>query len=64
VGMGLIGAGGSLTNVGLVNGFGMGSRSALGMAGMPSSQTPSVVMQGQNGSGTGPQEWEWLTMSL
>jgi GATA-binding protein, other eukaryote len=50
-------------NVALTNGFGMAQRpmmppGMMGMSGMPSSgmMTP--------GAGAGPQEWEWLTMSL
>ena len=70
IGMGLIGAGGSMNNMGLVNGFGIGARPlASGGINMPAGVTgqsgPStVVLQGQNGTGAGPQEWEWLTMSL
>ena len=63
--------GGSMTNIGLANGFGMTTRPMgpggmmPGMAGM--NPSPGMVMSGPNGaagSGTGPQEWEWLTMSL
>ncbi len=66
-----IASGGSLTNMGLANGFGMTTRpmgqSGMipGMAGMNAAS--GMVMSGPNGaagSGTGPQEWEWLTMSL
>lgn len=70
VGMGLLSAGGSMSNMGLVNGFGIGGRSlapgSISMSGSMTGQSQStgVVMPGQNGSGTGPQEWEWLTMSL
>lgn len=67
VGMGLLGTGGSMSNMGLVNGFGMGARpGGVNMPGGLASQSSAstVVMQGQNGTGTGPQEWEWLTMSL
>jgi GATA-binding protein len=66
-----IASGGSVTNMGLANGFGMTARPIgpagmiPGMAGM--NPPPGMVMSGPNGaagSGTGPQEWEWLTMSL
>lgn len=65
------GSGGSLANMGLANGFGMTTRPMgpggmmPGMAGM--NPPHGMVMSGPNGaagSGTGPQEWEWLTMSL
>ena len=71
VGMGLMGSN-SMTNMGLANGFGMTTRpigpGAMGMSGMTGlgGPPPGMVM-GQNGvggAGTGPQEWEWLTMSL
>ena len=66
-----IASGGSMTNMGLANGFGMTTRPIgqagimPGMAGM--NPPPGMVLSGPNGaagSGTGPQEWEWLTMSL
>ena len=67
-----ISSGGSMTNMGLANGFGMTTRPMGpgtimpgGIAGM--TPPPGMVMAGPNGaagSGTGPQEWEWLTMSL
>ncbi len=55
---------GSTGNLGLANGFGMQQRpmasgSMLGMAG---GQNGAIM--GAGGAGTGPQEWEWLTMSL
>lgn len=69
LGMGMMGSAGSMTNIGLANGFGMTTRpmnpGVMGMNGM-GGQPPGMVM-GQNGvggTGTGPQEWEWLTMSL
>lgn len=72
LGMGMINSG-SMTNLGLANGFGMttrpmgpGSMSMSGMSGMNGVPPPGMVM-GQNGvggAGAGPQEWEWLTMSL
>ncbi|KAL2069342.1 hypothetical protein VTL71DRAFT_15680 [Oculimacula yallundae] len=66
LGMGMMNSG-SMTNIGLANGFGMTARPMgmpmmNGMGGPP----PGMVM-GQNGvggAGAGPQEWEWLTMSL
>ena len=71
MGMGSMSNGGSMTNMSLANGFGMSPRPMMplgmsmgippAMAGM--SPPPGMVL-GQNGSGTGPQEWEWLTMSL
>ena len=68
--MGNINIGGNMVNggVGLANGFGMTTR-PMGPAGMMGSM--GMGMQGQQmmgnpgvGAGTGPQEWEWLTMSL
>ena len=74
LGMGIIGTGGgSMTNMGLANGFGMTTRpmgpGGMGMAGMGGMGGPpnGMTMGGPNGvagAGTGPQEWEWLTMSL
>ncbi|KAF4618049.1 hypothetical protein G7Y89_g14998 [Cudoniella acicularis] len=72
LGMGMMGAGGGMTNMGLANGFGMTTRPmGPGGMGMPmggmGGPPPGMVMSGQNGvvgAGTGPQEWEWLTMSL
>jgi len=73
LGMGMVGNGGSMTNMGLANGFGMtqrpigpGGMTMSGMGGM-GGPPPGMMMGGQNGvggAGTGPQEWEWLTMSL
>ncbi|KAM0129399.1 hypothetical protein ACHAO1_008489 [Botrytis cinerea] len=69
IGMGLVGSNGSM---GLGNGFGMPARPMMGQGGsgmqmgMGGSQH-GMNMNGQNGpngSGAGPQEWEWLTMSL
>lgn len=52
-------------NLGLANGFGMTQRPMVGqgmIAGM--SSAPSGMSMAPSGTGTGPQEWEWLTMSL
>lgn len=52
-------------NLGLANGFGMTQRPMVGtamMTGIPSGQPQLSMAPG--GTGTGPQEWEWLTMSL
>ena len=56
------------SNLGLANGFGMTQRPMVGtgnnmMGGMPgaSGQSGGATMMG---TGAGPQEWEWLTMSL
>ncbi|KAI1276403.1 hypothetical protein F5Y07DRAFT_135438 [Xylaria sp. FL0933] len=48
---------------GLGNNFGITQRPAMGsgMMGLPSGH-PNGMMN--SGAGTGPQEWEWLTMSL
>jgi len=75
LGMGMMGQGAvnSMGNIGLANSFGMTTRPMMGPGpmGMPGMQmtgpSPGMVLAGQNGvagSGTGPQEWEWLTMSL
>ncbi|ETS74241.1 hypothetical protein PFICI_14107 [Pestalotiopsis fici W106-1] len=50
-------------NVALTNGFGMTQRPMMppGMMGMPG-VPPNGMMT--PGAGAGPQEWEWLTMSL
>lgn len=69
IGMSMMGSSGSLTNMGLANGFGMttrpmvapGSMSNMGLQGQ---QGMSGMGQGGVGTGSGPQEWEWLTMSL
>ncbi|KAI0385064.1 hypothetical protein F5Y04DRAFT_204635 [Hypomontagnella monticulosa] len=49
-------------NLGLANGFGMTQRPMMGHGMVGMSGGPSGVMN--SGSGNGPQEWEWLTMSL
>ncbi|KAI1098629.1 hypothetical protein F4804DRAFT_118983 [Jackrogersella minutella] len=49
-------------NLGLANGFGMTQRPMMGPGMVGMSAAPSAVMN--SGSGNGPQEWEWLTMSL
>lgn len=50
-------------NVALTNGFGMTQRPMLppGMMGMPGGPPNGMMTPG---TGAGPQEWEWLTMSL
>jgi GATA-binding protein, other eukaryote len=62
--MGMNGVGG----VGLANGFGMATRpmGPAGMMGMGGMGMQGQQMMGNSGvgAGTGPQEWEWLTMSL
>ncbi|CAG8978675.1 hypothetical protein HYALB_00004657 [Hymenoscyphus albidus] len=70
-GMGLMSSGGSMTNMGLANGFGMSTRpmapsmAMQGISGMGGSSGMGAPGQnGVGGAGTGPQEWEWLTMSL
>ncbi|KAH8880170.1 GATA zinc finger protein [Thozetella sp. PMI_491] len=52
------------SNLGLANGFGMQQRPMGGpsMLGVSGGQAGPIM--GAGGSGTGPQEWEWLTMSL
>ncbi|KAI0010451.1 hypothetical protein F4779DRAFT_577585 [Xylariaceae sp. FL0662B] len=49
-------------NLGLANGFGMTQRPMIGtgMVGMPGGSSGMM----NPGGGNGPQEWEWLTMSL
>jgi len=69
LGMGMLGnsAGGSMANMGMANGFGMTRRPMIGPAigGMPGmGQGQNGMVMAQGGAGTGPQEWEWLTMSL
>lgn len=49
-------------NLGLANSFGMTQRPMMGSGMVGMSSAPSGVMN--TGSGNGPQEWEWLTMSL
>ncbi|KAJ3572647.1 hypothetical protein NPX13_g4982 [Xylaria arbuscula] len=48
---------------GMANNFGMTQRPMMSssMVGMPSSHPNGMMTPG---AGTGPQEWEWLTMSL
>lgn len=43
-------------NMGLANGFGMTQR--------PMMMGPGGMVGPNGGAGSGPQEWEWLTMSL
>lgn len=69
MGMGMMNTSNSMTNMGLANGFGMTTRpmgqGAMGMNGMGGPPPGMVIGQnGVGGAGTGPQEWEWLTMSL
>jgi GATA-binding protein, other eukaryote len=54
---------GTPASLGLTNGFGMPPRPMVGsgMMGLPGGQGGPVM---NAGAGTGPQEWEWLTMSL
>lgn len=57
----------SQANLGLANAFGMSQRPMVGpgmMTGMPGGGQPSGLTMTPGGTGTGPQEWEWLTMSL
>lgn len=51
------------SNLGLANGFGMTQRPMMGpgMMGMPGGPANNMM---NPGAGAGPQEWEWLTMSL
>ncbi|KAI2619562.1 hypothetical protein GGR54DRAFT_118255 [Hypoxylon sp. NC1633] len=49
-------------NLGLTNGFGMTQRPMMGPGMVGMTGAPNGVMN--SGSGNGPQEWEWLTMSL
>jgi GATA-binding protein, other eukaryote len=69
VGMSIIGSGSA--SLGLVNGFGMPTRpiapGGMGMMGGLSGSSSGIGLSGQTGvggAGSGPQEWEWLTMSL
>ncbi|KAI0415751.1 hypothetical protein F5X98DRAFT_210410 [Xylaria grammica] len=50
-------------NLGMASNFGMTQRPMMGsgMMGMPSGHPNGMMTPG---TGTGPQEWEWLTMSL
>ena len=52
------------SNLGLANGFGMTQRPMMGpgIIGMSGATGGSMITPG--GGGGGPQEWEWLTMSL
>lgn len=51
-------------NLGLANGFGMTQRPMVGgLMGLPGGAPPGPMM-GPAGGAAGPQEWEWLTMSL
>ena len=61
--------GGNMTNMGLASSFGMSTRPIApgGMMQGMGGASPGMAMSGPNGpagSGAGPQEWEWLTMSL
>ncbi|KAH7037559.1 uncharacterized protein B0I36DRAFT_67794 [Microdochium trichocladiopsis] len=49
---------------GLANGFGMTQRPVMGTNMMGMTGLPHNGMMGPAGAGAGPQEWEWLTMSL
>jgi GATA-binding protein len=55
----------SASNLGLANGFGMTQRPMIGsgIMGLPGGPPPGPMM-GPTGGAAGPQEWEWLTMSL
>lgn len=55
----------STSNLGLANGFGMTQRPMIGsgIMGLPGGPPPGPMM-GPTGGASGPQEWEWLTMSL
>jgi len=68
--LGSINMGGNMMGnggVGLANGFGMTTRpmgpGGMAMGGMMGMQGQQMMNPGV-GAGTGPQEWEWLTMSL
>ncbi|KAF6838867.1 GATA zinc finger [Colletotrichum plurivorum] len=52
------------SSMGLANGLGMAQRPMMGsgMMGMPGGQNGPMMNPG--GPASGPQEWEWLTMSL
>ncbi|KAG9248664.1 hypothetical protein BJ878DRAFT_538130 [Calycina marina] len=67
MGMTMLGSSGNIPNLGLANGFGMATRQMGSAMGMPVMGAPQGMVVGTNGApstGTGPQEWEWLTMSL
>jgi len=55
----------SAGNLGLANGFGMTQRPMVGsgIMGLPGGPPPGQMM-GPTPGAAGPQEWEWLTMSL
>jgi GATA-binding protein, other eukaryote len=70
VGMSIIGSG-NVSSMGLANGFGMPTKpmapGGMGMMGGLNGSSSGISLSGQTGvggSGSGPQEWEWLTMSL
>lgn len=70
VGMSIIGNSGT-SSIGLSNGFSMPARpvapGGIGTMGGLSGSSSGIGLSGQTGvggSGAGPQEWEWLTMSL
>jgi GATA-binding protein, other eukaryote len=54
----------SPANLGLSNGFGISQRPMInpGLMGLSGNQTGTLMNSA--GTSTGPQEWEWLTMSL
>ncbi|ORY67385.1 uncharacterized protein BCR38DRAFT_156674 [Pseudomassariella vexata] len=60
---GVMGGISTVGNMGLANGFGMAQRPMMGSGMMGMSTGPPNGMMNP-GAGAGPQEWEWLTMSL
>ncbi|KAH6697228.1 GATA zinc finger protein [Plectosphaerella plurivora] len=55
------------SSMGLANGFGMTQRPMMGQSGMmgvPGMNGQNGQMMSPGGPASGPQEWEWLTMSL
>lgn len=56
------------SSIGLANGFGMTQRPMMGsggmMGGVPGVSGQTGQMMNPGGPASGPQEWEWLTMSL
>lgn len=57
----------SASSLGLANGYGMAQRPMVGsgaMGGLPGAGAAPGPMVGPTGGAAGPQEWEWLTMSL
>jgi GATA-binding protein len=55
------------SSMGLANGFGMTQRPMMGQSGMmgvPGISGQTGQMMSPGGPASGPQEWEWLTMSL